>query len=513
MKRVKDGANLKTYAMLWAMLWLGCFFLGSAELSADVLPAGTILEIRLLTPLSSHNAKRGDLVRGFTVVPVRDATGKLLLPVGSVVQGHVERAKRVGLGLVHETASLQLRLDEMLLSGEPVAQRILTRLISVDNAREKVDRLGTIHGIRATASMAHRLHRRALRLVSWHPIVGVSAVVAANLLFKFPEPEINYPPGTELHAKLELDVTMPVVTESPTEAHDLTTSEGTRIAEAVAYMPEWTHRPASLKPVDPTNLLFVGNRQSLERAFSAAGWDAADRITGRSRLQSIRAVAESRPYLGAPMSPMQLAGRAPDILRQRGLNTFTKRHHVRIWKQPETMDGEQMWLGAATHDTSVCPTFKPLGFSHQIEAQVDLERQKVLHDLLLTGCVASHGVVDRATAGEAVSRATKHVTTDEAVVVVRFNACRAPQPVTVDETLRIAGPNLATRITRRVTLSARNYVLRENLAFRAYDMGRVVWFLMGKAGRARPEALPQRTFSTAERFAVPAASVREKPAQ
>ena len=55
MKRVKDGANLKTYAMLWAMLWLGCFFLGSAELSADVLPAGTILEIRLLTPLTASD--------------------------------------------------------------------------------------------------------------------------------------------------------------------------------------------------------------------------------------------------------------------------------------------------------------------------------------------------------------------------------------------------------------------------------------------------------------------------
>ena len=476
------------------------------ELTAAVLPAGTILEIRLLTAVSSHDAKRGDLVRGLTVVPVRDSNGSLLLPVGTIVQGRVERVHRVGLGLIHETASLRFRLDEVLTKHHD-PQPMKTRLVSVDNAREKVDSHGTVHGIRATASMAHRLHRQALKLVTWHPMVGVAAAIASNVLFKFPEPEINYLPGTELHAKLEQPLTLEPVPESAGQARDLTTVEGTRFAQAIANMPEWTHRALSTKPIDPTNLLFVGDRQRLERAFAAAGWDAADRITGRSRLQSIRAVAESRPYRDAPMSPMQLAGRQPDILRQRGLNTFTKRHHVRIWRQPETVDGEELWLGAATHDTSVCPTFKPLGFSHHIEAQVDLERQKVLHDLILTGCVASHGIVDRATAGESLLHSTKHLSTDEAVVVVRLNECRAPLPVAADEAVRIAQPNRATRVTRRITLTARNYVLRENLAFRAYDTARLVWFIVGKAGRTRTEPMPQRTFSSAERFAVPVVAV------
>ena len=489
---------------------LSLLLLGSAALTAAVLPAGTILEIRLLTSVSSHDAKRGDLVRGLTVVPVRDTNGSLLLPVGTIVQGHVEKVHRVGLGLIHETASLRFRLDEVLTRNHD-PQPMATRLVSVDNAREKVDSKGTVHGIRATASMAHRLHRRALQLVSWHPVAGVGAAIASNVLFKFPEPEINYLPGTELHAKLEQPLTLEPVAESAEHARDLTTAEGTRFAEAIATMPEWTHRALSTKPVDPTNLLFVGDRQRLERAFAAAGWDPADRITGRSRLQSVRAVAESSPYLDAPMSPMQLAGRAPDILRQRGLNTFAKRHHVRIWRQPETVDGEELWLGAATHDTSVCPTFKPLGFSHQIEAQVDLERQKVLHDLILTGCVASHGIVDRATGAgtgaESPLHSRKHVSTDEAVVVVRLNECRAPLPVPADEALPIARPNRATRVTRRITLTARNYILRENLAFRAYDMARLVWFIVGKAGRTPAEPMPQRTFSSAERFAVPAVSV------
>ena len=480
------------------------------ELTAAVLPAGTILEIRLLTAVSSHDAKRGDLVRGLTVVPVRDPNGSLLLPVGTIVQGRVERVHRVGLGLIHETASLRFRLDELLTKNHD-PQPMATRLVSVDNAREKVDSNGTVHGIRATASMAHRLHRQALKLMTWHPMVGIAAAIASNVLFKFPEPEINYLPGTELHAKLEQPLTLEPVPESAGQARDLTTVEGTRFAEAIANMPEWTHRALSTKPIDPTNLLFVGDRQRLERAFAAAGWDAADRITGRSRLQSIRAVAESRPYRDAPMSPMQLAGRQPDILRQRGLNTFTKRHHVRIWRQPETVDGEELWLGAATHDTSVCPTFKPLGFSHHIEAQVDLERQKVLHDLILTGCVASHGIVDRATGAgtgaESQRHSTKHLSTDEAVVVVRLNECRTPLPVAADEAVRIAQPNRATRVTRRITLTARNYVLRENLAFRAYDTARLVWFIVGKAGRTPAEPMPQRTFSSAERFAVPAVSV------
>ena len=150
-----------------------------------------------------------------------------------------------------------------------------------------------------------------------------------------------------------------------------------------------------------------------------------------------------------------------------------------------------------------------MGFSHHIEAQVDLERQKVLHDLILTGCVASHGIVDRATAtaGESQLRSTKHVSTDEAVVVVRLNECRAPLPVAADEAVRIAQPNRATRVTRRITLTARNYILRENLAFRAYDAARLVWFIVGKAGRTPAEPMPQRSFSSAERFAVPVAGV------
>ena len=485
---------------------------GSA-LSAAVLPAGTILEIRLLTSVSSHDAKRGDLVRGFTVVPMRDSNGDLLLPVGTIVQGHVERVHRVGLGLVHETASLRLQLDEVVTEQQG-SVALHTRLVAVDNAREKVDRNGTIHGIRATASMAHRLHRRAFHLVTLHPIVGITATVAANILFKFPEPEISYGPGTELHATLEWPVSVEPVDEAADEAHELSTAEGTRFGEVIATMPEWTRRPQSNKLIDPTNLLFVGDRQRLERAFIAAGWSTAEPLNKRSRLHSIRAVASSRSYLEAPVSPMELNGRAPDLVRQRGLNTFTKRHHVRIWRQRETVDGEDLWLGAATHDTTVCPTFRPLGFTHQIEAQVDLERQKVLHDLILTGCVASHGIVDRSTPSEAQARATKHIATDEAVVVVRLNECRAPRPVPSDELSRpMAHPNLATRITRRVTLSARNYALRENLAFRLYDMGRVVWFLMGKAGRTEQESLPQRTLSSAERFAVPAVSIQEKLAQ
>jgi hypothetical protein len=492
---------------------LTMLLLASGGLKSAEIPAGTILEIRLLTSVSSHDARRGDPVRGITVVPVRDANGVLLLPVGTIIQGRVERARRVGLGLVHETASLRLRLNEILTEHQgqlPLA----ARLVSVDNARERVDTKGTVRGIRATGSMAHRLHRRAFSLVNWHPLAGISASVASNVLFKFPEPEIQYPAGTELHTKLESPLMIEPVAETPDQARDLTTAEGTAFAEAIAGMPEWTHRPLATKPVDPTNLLFVGDRERLERAFAAAGWVSADPITGRSRFQVVRAVVEAGAYSDAPMSPMQLAGRDPDLVRQRGLNTFAKRHHVRIWRQERTAEGEDVWLGAATHDTNVGPTFKPLGFSHHIDGQVDLERQKVLHDLILTGCVAAHGIVDRATPGEAQARATRHISTDEAVVVVRLNECLAPLPMPVDNVLApVTKPNRATRITRRVTLSARNYVLRENLAFRVYDMARVGWFLMGKAGRHVPEPLTQRTLSTSERFAVPAVAVRRTDAR
>src|ERR1039458_3179737 len=111
-------------------------------------PAGTQVHIRLTTTVGSYASPAGARVSAVLIAPVT-VDGETVLPAGSVVSGSVKRAARVGLGIRHETASLDLEFNQVALPGrDPVALR--ARVAEVDNARERVTRDGRIHGVRAT---------------------------------------------------------------------------------------------------------------------------------------------------------------------------------------------------------------------------------------------------------------------------------------------------------------------------------------------------------------------------
>ena len=52
----------------------------------------------------------------------------------------------------------------------------------------------------------------------------------------------------------------------------------------------------------------------------------------------------------SPVSALLMNERPPDLVFQKSLNTFAKRHHVRIWKLAKKYNGREVWVGAATHD-------------------------------------------------------------------------------------------------------------------------------------------------------------------
>jgi hypothetical protein len=76
-------------------------------------------------------------------------------------------------------------------------------------------------------------------------------------------------------------------------------------------------------------------------------------------------------------------------------NTFSKRHHLRIWLRPDRYLGRPVWVCAAAHDTGIDFSAQDRTFIHKIDSQIDLERSKVVNDLLLTGKVQSLLMVDR----------------------------------------------------------------------------------------------------------------------
>src|SRR5438105_7449107 len=310
----------------------------SLPVIADV-PAGSALQVRLLSSLSSYSSKTGDDVEGLLVAPgCPDG-----FPAGTTVHGVLNRVHKVGLGLVYESARLDVQFFELRLpDGQKYPLR--ARLTSVDNAREHVNRHGSIRGVRATASVSNRIASRMLFAVEDHPFILIPALVAESLVLRFPDPEIGYAPGTELY--LELEDTVPAAA-LPVCAATRQSQPPPELETLIAGVPYWTSVQRNGELADPTNLIFIGSKEQIDRAFSAAGWTGSDSVSRAAGLQLARAICERHGYADAPMSTLLLDGAGQDISLQKSLNTVTKRHHLRIWKRPEEWQGRTLWASAA----------------------------------------------------------------------------------------------------------------------------------------------------------------------
>jgi len=223
--------------------------------------------------------------------------------------------------------------------------------------------------------------------------------------------------------------------------------------------------------MDLINLVFVGTRSQIETAFTAAGWTGSRPNSMRTGLRVVRAIAEEREYASAPMRTLLLDGDEPELRFQTALNTFEKRDHLRIWEQRVEWHEQPVWASAATRDIGA--TFSmghPFGFTHEIQGNVDLERDKVVRDLRLAGCVESVQYVKRKQPAQPEWR--KGVRTDWRVAVVVLNRCEAPVEDFSDVSTQ-PPPPLSVRVVRRLTLTTRNHFLRDNIVWRTGDAARI----------------------------------------
>jgi hypothetical protein len=238
------------------------------------------------------------------------------------------------------------------------------------------------------------------------------------------------------------------------------------IAAAPEGVSEWLNKePFSIdrrdnRPVaDIVNVAFLGSREQLENAFRAADWAKADPQTRRTKKHTYFAFNAMRAYATAPVSSLFYQGTLPEMVFEKSLNTVTKRHHIRIW-YAGVVDGHELWLGAATHDTG--GTFNPhsFKFTHKIDPDVDDEREKIVTDLSFAGCADVAGRVDRpAAASEGLDRSSL---TDGAAAVLSLNDC---QPNDHQQYVFPKPLNPFTRLVRRMILEARNHVERENFYY------------------------------------------------
>jgi hypothetical protein len=371
--------RLLTFLLAGGLAWLNLFQAEAvAKPGTQSLPAGYALYLRLEATISTTGSHLHDAVKARVIREV-DSGNNVLIPLGSEVQGRIE--KLIPSSSPTDRARLLIRFDKLIIPGQS-AVSFAGHISEVENAREKVLQDGTIQGVLTSDLPVSYLEEQMGKLAGQDSELGKYEQKA----FGKSDTSINYGAGTDLTLVLDKPLSL---AEMPPSGSFNQLSPG--VPDAVARMLQDAPQRASGKdgkPGDPLNLVVIGNISEIREVFKQAGWGEAERKTGKAVWDTVRAVAGDQGFGRAPVSDLYLFGHREDLAFEKVLNTFLKRHHLRLWRTAATTPaGREIWLGAATHDTGL--DVHPGVVSHQIDPDLDAERTKVGADLRVTGRVAA----------------------------------------------------------------------------------------------------------------------------
>jgi ankyrin repeat protein len=368
--------------------------------AATDLAPGLIFSIRLKTPAWSDQSRTGDPIEAVVTAPLMSGDTVLLAP-GTKVDGTVLFAQKAP----DKYSRPRLVLDfSNVLHANGKKSLLYTRVVAVDNARETVRNNEILGIIQPHASGKVSVAFSALGSLNPAANYGIKGIQTAYGLSL--RREIHYPVGTDLIIQVTRPSRLmarqtwpgwPALTVKPD------------LQRLVKEAPVRAERGKT--PADVINVLFLGTEQQLQAAFQEAGWALADARSFGADLKALQASLRQSGYKGAPVSLLTLHGAAPDLVFQKSLNTFAKRHHLRLWQQSTTYEGQTVWVGAATHDIGIASTAEGTKWFHRIDPQIDRERDLIKTDLLFTGVANGYSLVDR----QEVPRNTKNATGDELI--------------------------------------------------------------------------------------------------
>ncbi|HUB82417.1 MAG TPA: LssY C-terminal domain-containing protein [Bryobacteraceae bacterium] len=392
-----------------------CLLLLPVLAMAQEIPAGTEISIRLITPVSTRTAKVADPVNAVIIAPVM-ANGRAAIAAGSVVHGKVEK---VAPPSPPDTrAALRLTFYEIVIGGRPLAVNALVS--AVDNAREKVDEQGQINGIVGSQTISGELDSGLDKLSSQYSGFASILSAAKNAILDEASADIAYPAGVEMTLRLTTPFAAPPARIPGPPSWPAT--DRALLSQLLPREPFQTTAQNPPKPSDLTNLLLVATPDDLRRDFAEAGWSAATSLNPFSKFETLRALAEDRGYDEAPVSILLVDGKPPDMVFEKTTDTFARRHHLRVWRRPFTIEGLPVWAVAATHDTGIDFSEEQRTFIHRIDSHIDRERDKVVYDLLYTGRVKACQFFNRPQVPREATNATgDRIETDARISVLWLN--------------------------------------------------------------------------------------------
>ena len=130
---------------------------------------------------------------------------------------------------------------------------------------------------------------------------------------------------------------------------------------------------------DMVNFVIVGSQKTMQAALDAASWHVADTDSKKAVLSAVLETYEKKDYLQMPMSTLYLFERPQDFGYEMAepIAMVASRHHFRIWKAPFTWKGQDVWVGAGTHDIGFARDKRNGQVTHKIDPVVDAERDNI----------------------------------------------------------------------------------------------------------------------------------------
>jgi hypothetical protein len=459
------------------------------------------LWVRLLEPVSSYSGKAGDRVRAM-VIESPACEGAEKIPAGAIVEGKVANARRVGMGLVHETASMRIEFNDLKLDDEneiPIASRVL----EIDNAREIV-KDGTIRGVNATDTPQGRITSRLKHLPTWNPYSDLTLLAYRAAFPMFPEPEIYFPRGSDLKLEMTAESSLPMRVDLGTQENNPDEIEKAVMEIISPTLPERT-TTASGKSADIVNVALLGSEAQMGAAFRTAGWKNGDVLSTRSVMRQVHAFLSLNNYPNEPITAQLLDGEKASSSWQKSLDSYAKREHLRVWGRKDLIEGQTVWLGAMTRETGAALSVRRHKFIHHIDAEMDNGRTMLVRDLNMAGCVAAVYYVQRPQMARSAMNSTGDaMRTDGSLAVVQLKDCENPLFAPADDQPAVASRphSKFARYLRMQMLSFRSDLIRGNILYGAFDLTRMVIRArrnhvekVAMARRTEPEPAAQPTMS------------------
>lgn len=348
---------------------------------APTLPAGTVLYLRLQSAVSTKTSQPGQSINA-SLARELDLNGGTALPFGTTLAGALEKCDPPAAP--EQRADVLLEFNQLNIPGEGNFG-VEGRVTSVSNARESYLADGTVVGVLASEAYAPMLGGVFQKVGQINPTVN--SQIQKQRIGEV-NTEIEFPPGTDIQFTLTRSLALRrfVASAGPRE---LPANLRDAVAGVLANAPQRT-TSRNNKPGDPINLVFIGTAQEIEQAFHEAAWTQPRSKNAQSIWRTMQAVLNNDGYDEAPVSELFLFGRKEDLVFEKVLDTFNKRHHLRLWQTPTTApDGRPIWLAAATHDVGIDYS----SGSHATDPNLDDERAQVSADLWLGGGVQAEQLI------------------------------------------------------------------------------------------------------------------------